>query len=493
MAIPLGGPNPYPTFVRLNGQKHCMKAYVSFLFLFASLLASGQSLSVQSKGGTQRTTYNRGGMSSFSVETRGKMEVSDDDKDIKSMSPDGYLEITKTVFGSKRTIVISPTPNGLKKEYYEGRTLVPFEPDGRQWLGEILPEIVRSTTIAAESRVNRIYRKNGVDGVVDEIRTIESDYVRAHYANVLVKVNMPSQNIPVVISQVCKIMDSDHYKTEFLSDNMKLFLSSREATAAVFSAVRDIDSDHYKTEVIKEALRSGPASLESVKIALQATADMSSDHYKTEILSSLLKQDNLTDAVVAEMIGATKSMDSDHYRTVVMKKALAKPGLSALSYQRVLESVKEMDSDHYKTEVLTDLLDNSLTPDIQTILITATSSIESDHYITVVGKKILEKVSLTDDAFQKLIETMAGHQSDYYTSEFLKAAADRPNLTKQNVQTILAAAGAIESDHYITEVLVDLAPSIRASNDTVLKDAYRAAAKKINSETYYGRVMRAID
>lgn len=152
-----------------------------------------------------------------------------------------------------------------------------------------------------------------------------------------------------------------------------------------------------------------------------------------------------------------------------------------------------MESDHYKTEVLTNLLNNSITPDVQTILITATSSIESDHYITVVGKQILKKVNLSDEAFKNLLETMSSHQSDYYTAEFLKTAADRPNISKANLLTILQAAGNIDSDHYITEVLKELAPIIRQMNDNQLKEAYRATAKKISSETYYGRALRAIE
>lgn len=102
---------------------------------------------------------NRSGFSSFDVEVRGKVELTDDDKDIKSMSPDGYLEVRKTVFGSRRALVISPDGGGLKKEYYEGRTKVAFEPAGRQWMAEILPELVRSTTIGAESRVERFFKK----------------------------------------------------------------------------------------------------------------------------------------------------------------------------------------------------------------------------------------------------------------------------------------------------------------------------------------------
>lgn len=474
-------------------KKAAMRSLFSLLVLLVALAGQSQSLSVESNKGTKRTLYNRGGMSSFSVETRGKMEVTDDDKDIKSMSPDGYLEITKTVFGSKRTLVISPTPSGLKREYYEGRTSVPFEPEGRKWLGEILPEIVRTTTLAAESRVNRIYKNNGVNGVLDEIRTIESDYVRAHYANLLVNVNQPVQNLAVIITEVGSIMESDHYLTEFLTKNLKLFLPSREAMHAVFTATKNMDSDHYRTEVIKEALYLGPPSLDNVSAALEATDKMESDHYKTEVLTSLLRQSNLTDAVIAEMINTTKGMESDHYRTVVLTKALSKPGLSSTSFQRVLESVKVMDSDHYKTEVMTSLLGNTLAPDMQTLLIAATSSIESDHYITVVGKQILRKVPLTDEAFKALLEEMSKHQSDYYRAEFLKTAADRPGVTKANLLVILQGAAEIESDHYITEVLTTLAPTLRTLNDSSLKDAYRATAKKIRSETYYGRALRAID
>lgn len=485
--------NPASTFVRLMYKQIVMRALFLSLLVLVALNSAGQNLSVESNNGTKRTTYNRGGLSSFSVETRGKMEVTDDDKDIKSMSPDGYLEITKTVFGSKRTIVISPTSTGLKREYYEGRTSVPFEPEGRKWLGEILPEIVRTTTVAAESRVNRIYRNSGVNGVLSEIKIIESDYVRAHYANLLVNVNQPSQNLPVIIAEVSSVMDSDHYLTEFLTRNLKVFLPSRDAMQAVFLATQNMDSDHYRTQVIKEALYLGPASLENVKAALQATDKMESDHYKTEVLTSLLRQSNLTDAVIAEMINTTKGMESDHYRTVVLTKALAKPGLSSTSFQRVLESVKMMDSDHYKTEVLTSLLGNTLGPDVQTLLVAATSSIESDHYITVVGKQILRKVPLSDEAFTALLTEMSRHQSDYYQAEFLKTAAERPGVTRANLLAILNAAGSIESDHYITEVLTTLAPTLRSMNDASLKDAYRATAKKIESETYYGRALRAID
>ncbi|MFM9839251.1 MAG: hypothetical protein ACKVOQ_13360 [Cyclobacteriaceae bacterium] len=472
-----------------------MKTIAVIITLIASTFAQGQDRVYSSSRTTNnKTTFNHSnGISSFNVEMRGKIELADNDKDIKSMSADGYLEITKTVFGSKRSIVITPLGSGLKREYYEGRTQVAFEPEGRKWLSEIMLELVRTTTIGAESRVNRFYKQGGSNSVLNEIRQLESDHVKAHYASLLMKLPVAVAEYGVITSSISSTIESDHYITEFLKDNIDKFMQSKDATEALFAATRKMDSDHYKTEVIKEALTSAPASLENIKIIMQATSNMDSDHYKTEVLTALLKQNNLTDPIIAEMINATKNIDSDHYRSVVLNKALAKQGLSATSYQRAIESIKDIDSDHYKAEVLTNLLQKSISAEALNNLIPMISSIESDHYITNVANEIVKRQNLSDESFQKLMEAVSGNGSDHYMSVFLQTALERPNLSKQNILSVLNATARIGSDHYITEVLTDAAYKIKAMNDASLKDAYRVAAKRIESETYYGRVVRAIE
>src|SRR5689334_10819601 len=97
-------------------------AAVAPLFAQEESKSSSQTYSRRQNG---TTVYNHSdGFQSFNIEMRGKIEVTDDDRDIKSMSPDGYLEINKTVFGSRRTLVISPQGGTLKREYFEGRTPV---------------------------------------------------------------------------------------------------------------------------------------------------------------------------------------------------------------------------------------------------------------------------------------------------------------------------------------------------------------------------------
>jgi F0F1-type ATP synthase delta subunit len=449
------------------------------------------TVTTQSRSTYRYSTSN--GVGDFSIEMRGKIEVTEDDSDIKAMSDDGYLEINKTVFGSRRTIVIQSLGAGkLKKEYYEGRTKMDWEPNGRAWLQEILPDIVRNSTIGAESRVERIFKKGGTAAVLDEIKKIDSDHAKSHYANLLMKHPVPVKEYSNIINTLADELDSDHYLSEFLKSNTDKFMQSKDATTALFNAVREIDSDHYKTVVIKQALQNQTASPENVKIILQSAAKMESDHYITEVLTSLLKQSNLSEPVIAEMIATTNSIESDHYKTVVLTKALDKPGLTASSHQSVIESVKDIESDHYLTEVVKHLLQSKLSDNLLALVLDLSNSIESDHYRSEILRTLISRQDLKDEQFNKLVEVSGRIESDHYKSEVMKQMLRTPNLTDSKIIAIINGTKAIGSDHYAAEVLRSVAPKVKTGSQA-MKDAYRQAAKGIDSDNYYGTALRAIE
>jgi len=468
-----------------------------FLLLGIALLTLstntfGQDIAISSSKGTQKFSYRSNKLvQSFDLETRGKIDLTDDDKDVKRISSDGYLEIEKTVFGSKRRIVITPEGDGLKREYYEGRTEKPFEPEGRKWLAEILPELVKTSTLGAEGRVNRFYRRGGVPTVIAEIKTIESDYVKSAYSNLLMKLPIAVRDYPTIITEVIGTIDSDHYRTEFLEGSMDKFATNKESIDAICAASVQMESDHYKTQVIKSALKNKSISPEAMKSILAAAGKMESDHYITEVITTLLKQD-VSDAIISEAITASKSIESDHYRSVVLRTSLSKPNLSANAYKLTLESVKDIESDHYKTEVLTTLLKNELPAEQIFGLVDMSTSIHSDHYLAEVFTRVLSTQSLSDDNFKKLMTRVSLVESDHYATVILKSALNKTATNDARLISVLETAGSMDSDHYTTDVLLAAAPKVVAAGDGV-KTAYRTAAKRINSETYYGKALRAID
>jgi hypothetical protein len=474
-----------------------MTGFVVLVFLTGPAWSQTTSASTQSSGTSRQSKevfrWNSSGiMTDFKIEMRGKIELSDDDKDIRSISDDGYLEISKTVFGSKRTIVIESLGGGqVKKDYYENRSKMPWEPNGKAWLGEILPEVVRSSTIGAESRVNRLFKKGGTSAVLTEIGMLESDHVREYYGTLLMKHPVPAKEYHTVINKLSETIDSDHYISDFLRKHAEKFIQQNDATAALFKATRKMDSDHYKALVISQALKGAVTSPENLRLALQSAADMDSDHYITEVLTNLLNQNNISDATMREVINTTKTLESDHYRTIVLTKALDKTGLSDASHRAIVESIKEMSSDHYITDVIFHFMNNQLSDAALSDLLDILSSLESDHYRTEILKRIIDRQEMNEEQFAKILDACGEMESDHYKTMVLQETLSSSHL-KNSIIQVLNATSHMNSDHYITEVLLSAAPKVRNGGEE-LKKVYRASAKNISSETYYGRALKAIE
>lgn len=437
---------------------------------------------------------NSTGLTNFNIEVRGKIEVTDDDKDIKSLSNDGYLQITKTVFGSKRTIIVESLGGGkFKKEYYEGRTKMEWDPNGKNWLGEILPQIVRTTTLASEGRVNRIYSKDGVSGVLAELSRLEGDYTRAHYAKLLLEKNIADSELSSVITKIADVINSDYYLSTVFQSNVGRMLSTPQAAEAFFQGTKKINSAYYKSVVLKEALKKYPASPAQVKVILQSAATIDSDYYLSVVLTTLLDQSNVKDESLNELVIVSKNIPSDYYRTQVLKKALEKPDVSKVVLKNMVGALEDVNSDYYKTMVFNSMADHSvLDPDVQVQVIKLIgSSVNSDYYASSSLKSILEHQKLTDESFKQLVIVGGDLGSANYASDVLRTASKK-DLTKNQLIEILNASNNIDSDHYLTEVLLSIAGQVRSADSTV-KDAYRQAAKQIDSESYYGRALKAID
>jgi hypothetical protein len=454
--------------------------------------STSQSISVSSDGVQRwRTTT---GLSDFNIELRGKIELTDDDKDIKSMSEDGYLEVTKTAFGSKRTIIIESLGGGkVKKEYYEGRTKMDWDNNGRAWLAEILPQLVRTSTIGAEGRVNRFFKQGGATAVLNEIGQLEGDYVKTHYGKLLLDKSIPSGDVPRVITGLADEISSDYYLSTLLKDSMEKLLVSKEAGDAFYKATEKISSDYYKSVVLKEALQKYSASPEQVATILKSASTINSAYYLTVVLTTLLDRSDVKEESLAVLLQISKGIDSDYYRADVLSKAMKKDNLPKTALKAAVDAVADIESDYYKSNVFNTMaeeaqMDNEL---LTQIIALVGNSVESDYYAAVTLDKILENQKLSENNFNQLVTAAGEMGSANYATDVLQNAA-KSDLSKAEVLALLKAAENIDSDHYLTSVLSAIAPKVK-SGDADLKEAYRQTAKKVSSETYYGRALRYIE
>ena len=477
-----------------SGQKlnNILLSLVLILFVSISVAArQDEEATINTKRGVYKHTHIKG-FNSFKIEFKGNIEVTDDDRDIKGISRGGYIDISKTTFGSKRRILIKTSSGGLERSYYEGRKRVAYEPSGREWLAEILPDIVRSTDIAAESRVNRFYRKGGVEGVLEEIERLDGSTIKAIYAKLLLKKDLNPNELVEAIEEIADEVSSDHYLASILQDHSQKYLQNDRTAYAFFEAIGEIGSDYYATVILKNTLKQYTPSNEEIVRILKATSNIGSDYYISAVLHQVLKNENLSGEVLDALIETAKTIGSDYYQSQILKKALDIEGVSGKNFDLIIEALAMVSSDYYMADVFQSLLNEDLANLEQAALLRLLHEhMKSDYYLAAVLSRALDEQELGGLALEELTKTIGEISSDYYAASVIIKAA-KQDIEPSMLLSLITAAERIDSDYYLSSALISMAEAVKDSDEEVRK-AYIEAANNIGSETYYRRALKAIN
>ncbi|MEM9001561.1 MAG: hypothetical protein AAGB24_14960 [Bacteroidota bacterium] len=465
------------------------------LLILASYSVDAQrkstSVRIDDNGKTTISIKNGFG-NNFSVEYRGDITLTENDTDISAISRGGYLEIKKSAFGNRRRIFIEPdNSGGLIKKYYVGGAQKHFDGEGKKWLEEILLEVVRNTTLGAEKRVERMYRKGGSYQVLREVGYIRSNHVKARYIKLLLDKNPKSSDLAAVLNVVGEEIDSDHHRADILKHNASLFLASESATAAYIKATGKIDSDHHKAEVLKTAVRNGSVSETQLKSLFVIVKDIDSDHHKASVLLEVMKNKPLSPNNVKLLVNTAKDINSDHHKATVLKKALSSNQLSGDANHTLLKSIENMDSDHHMASVFSVFVRNELDAAVLSHMLRLIGDeMTSDNHKATVLKLVVEKQGIENHGLNDFIYALHEINSDHHQAEVFKKLA-RKKYSDVQLVALLKATESINSDYHKAESLISFSSTV-GQKGTAVKDAYRDACDDINSESHFGRAIRAI-
>ena len=180
------------------------------------------------------------------IEFKGEWIIfSENDRHIKAMSPGAQLKITRVTFGVKRTIIVNSGNNEeLRYKYFIGKKETSYKPEGEKWLNDMLIEVIRSTNLGAEQRVQRIYSNKGLTGVLAEIDEIEDDFAKQAYFNNLFKQNgLNETDYATIITSIRDMMDSDYEKAKLFRSIPEKYILHEKISPVYFGAIRDISED----------------------------------------------------------------------------------------------------------------------------------------------------------------------------------------------------------------------------------------------------------
>ena len=363
-------------------------------------------------------------MSYFEVSHDGKIRVTDDDKDVKFISDGGYLEISKTTFGNRRRLLLEGIEDGkVIRRYYEGRSQVDYEPDGKRWLEDILIDVVRSTGIDAEGRVNRIFSKEGVDGVLDEISDISSNSGQARYFQQLLTKDLNPTDLADVAYAIGYVISSNSERGRLFRKYARIFLADERTSSGFFRGITKISSGSERGSILREVLETDLTNVQ-LEDLLMVTGSISSNSEKGSILRKVNKQNFEGKNVVYPYFKAVNTISSDSEKSSVLRDLLKHQKLNASAQKALFMSVEEMSSSTEMSSVLRAAMSQMEgTRASIDAFFDALNSISSTTESGRVLRSLIESSRLDDYAAKKLFESTSEISSDTEKGSVLRNGA----------------------------------------------------------------------
>lgn len=250
--------------------------------------------------------------------SKGRVEFTDDDHDIKNISPNGYLKLRDDRDGVVRTLEVTTGPDGTPRKSYTLRgERREFDAEASAWLATLLPDVIRHTAIGAEARVQRMVRQSGAGSVLNEISLMGPNSARVIYLRLLFKGKLSAGDLQRAAEVVAREISSDGDKARFLVESRNAFLGTT-AEPAFFDAINSIKSDGDRKRVLTAVVQNEGLQRQSLLRVMDSARAFSSDGDKGSFLTEAAPHYLGNDELATAYFGAVDSIraDGDHRRVL---------------------------------------------------------------------------------------------------------------------------------------------------------------------------------
>ena len=346
--------------------KHSIKARV--LWLLASCIAlliaapmPGLHAQKSREETQSKTTWiQQDGDQKRLLEIRGKAEFTDDYTDIKDVTEGGWVIVEERTDRQWFRYEVRRDPAGqITRAFYANGAARPLDDSAKVWLSKFVLEAVRQGGFDAEKRVQRILERQGVAGVLAEIKLISSDYAQRRYYEALIKqAKLDATGLRDVLRQVGRDFSSDYELAQLLIGVAPMVTGKDAAIQPFFDAVTTISSDYERSRVLKTIMKEDAPSSAVLVLVASATKSISSDYERHGVLSALAKTKNQSEEVLRMLLDSAAAMSSDYEKaTLLLEVSNAYTGDTRLK-GLFLKAVETIKSDYERGRVLSTLLKN---------------------------------------------------------------------------------------------------------------------------------------
>jgi hypothetical protein len=499
---------------------------IQFLAIITLLFCANITLSANNKNPNDQNWDKRehvyktsDSFSSFEVRYKGKILVNNDDTDVTSISPNGYLKIEKSSFGNSRAIIIESNNNGeLRKEYYEGKTKLDYNPDGKEWLSDIMLEVIRNTGIGGKERVIRIYKQKGLSGVFDEMEDVE-DHDIIKISGIIVNFSYSGTNINNLYFKT--IIDEIKLSEEELLDYLRELpeVSSNSTKGTILRTIIDkyelngynmkkflkaTASLSYNTErgnTLRKFQNKYKITQDNAEEYFDIIRDMSINSEKGNVLKPLLRNQELDNETMIDLIKTVKTFSSTPEKGAVLRIVAQKMNNNSQVVEEYKEAVWALDGAYrYMKEELTFMLPGGANVKSSYDKESVVSMLDMAEQYSTNNKKstTLRKLhsSLTDDdivieKYFDVVNSMTNEMVKY--NLLLDLINSGKKLNNSYLYSILNAAEDLADDDYkhgATAILRDIVPIL--PNDKEVVKQFFDALEEIDHNSGKEEVVRML-
>lgn len=302
---------------------------------------------------------------SHSVEARGAVSFSEDDRGVAALAPDGCLvvreeepqavsEVQVCRPGSDPGFAWSFTVNG------EARS----EAEGWAWLAARLPYLIRRTGLGVESRVAAILREGGWPGLEAELDRLPRAWVQALYLEEAARtVSGTDARGRILRAAVEALREEPGELAAFLHRTGSLYLAHEPLATAYVEAVGDVEREREVRDLLLAAARREGLSEEALVEIADRAAALPEGSYKLELLQGLAPALWSSRRGQDAFFRATDTLEEGHYRETLLTDLARRDGAADEVLREVLDRIAAMPSGWRRERALQEVAEPYLAND----------------------------------------------------------------------------------------------------------------------------------
>jgi len=392
------------------------------------------------------------------VRSRGRVEFSDDDRTISQLASGGYFEIEERRDRERRRAEFESRGGSLDRRWFVNGSEQAWSADAGDWLHGALLAMFRRTSFEARARAERIHRRSGKAGLLDEIALLHSSSALGSYFTVLFE---------------------------------RERLSPAEARRLATLAGERIRSSSELANVLVSIVTNNGVD-EPTRIAVvQSAGKISSSSERARVLVAAVETGSLSSSLADAVLETTEgiSSSSEKARVLVAVNAHLPPGRRVP--ERYASTASSISSSSELARVLVDLLQrHDLESEHVVAALEAARRISSSSEKARVLEVAVQRHGLDDRSRPSFFDAAKGISSSSERERVLLAVTTS-GPDPASVGFVIESARGIASSSSRANVLIGVARAGLLTSDA-LRTAYRDAARSISSQSERERALKAL-